>query len=71
MSFNRVHTAEETIDGKSLWLGVYADGSANLIIDDKEYITIDSDESEYDIEASHGVRMWLDRELTRGRLGCP
>jgi hypothetical protein len=70
VSFTRIHTAEATVDGSTLWLGVYADGSANLIIDEKDYVTIDPHEDDRNVDASNDVCAWLGRELKIGRSGA-
>jgi hypothetical protein len=66
MSFTRVHTAEKTIEGQTLWLGVYVDKSACLFIGDRAFV-IYSDELAPKIELSDKIRDWLNTELTKGR----
>jgi len=66
MSFTRVHTAEKTIDGQNLWLGVYADKSACVQIDGCAF-AIYPDELAPRIELSDAMRDWLKAELNTGR----
>ena len=73
MSFTRIHTVEKTFGDEKLWLGVYADRSACLYINnatDGQIIgarAIDAKEDGSDIAICGDVKTWFDKELAAGR----
>jgi hypothetical protein len=66
MSLNRVHTAEITLDGQRVWVGVYADGSAYIIVNEV-HRTIDPDSDNLKIEMTTLQRIWVETEIKKGR----
>jgi hypothetical protein len=71
MSFTRVHTVEKMFGDTKAWLGVYADGSALLLVGEDYRISLASDDTALDIlllgdDASDALQ-WVDNELRKGR----